>query len=280
MTLIWLNGPFGGGKTQTAYELSRRMPGSVVCDPEHPGFGLRRMLPPTLRGDFQDLSAWRAGVVEVLDLTLRAGIGPVIAPMTVIEPKYFEETVGRLRNLGHEVHHFSLLARRETVLKRLRERAFGRGLQTLAGKGPKRNGTNAAQNADGSTPSGDAPQNGAGSTRDGTPLDTPHNDARRDAPPSDAPRGDTPHGNARRDGDSPQQRRSRETWAVSMLDICLERLQDTQFATHVWTDTLSIPEVADHIATMSGLTLRPNTDPWPVAYVRRTLTKLKHIRFD
>jgi AAA domain-containing protein len=212
MTLIWLNGPFGGGKTQTAYELSRRLPGSVVCDPEHPGFGLRRMLPPALRGDFQDLSAWRAGVVEVLDLTLRAGVGPVIAPMTVIEPKYFEETIGRLRNLGHEVHHYSLLARRETVLKRLRERAFGRALQLVAGKGTKRDGA--------------------------------------------------------------------ETWAVSKLDICLERLRDKQFATHVWTDTLSIPEVADHIATTSGLTLRPNADPRPVAYVRRTLTKLKHIRFD
>jgi len=84
MTLIWLNGPFGGGKTQTAYELLRRLPNSVVCDPEHAGFGLRRMLPQTLRGDFQDLTAWREGVVEVLDLVLRKHDGPVIAPMTVI----------------------------------------------------------------------------------------------------------------------------------------------------------------------------------------------------
>jgi tRNA A37 N6-isopentenylltransferase MiaA len=32
--LLWLNGPFGGGKTQTAHELQRRLPGSIVCDPE------------------------------------------------------------------------------------------------------------------------------------------------------------------------------------------------------------------------------------------------------
>jgi hypothetical protein len=151
-------------------------------------------------------------VVEVLDLTLRAGVGPVIAPMTVIAPKYFKETVGRLRNLGHEVHHFSLLARRETVLKRLRERGFGRALQFVAGRSTKLGGG--------------------------------------------------------------------ETWAVSKLDICLERLQDKQFATHVWTDTLSIAEVASRIATTSGLTLRPNTDPRAIAYVRRTWTSLKHIRFD
>jgi len=40
--LVWINGQFGGGKTATAFELQRRLPGSVVCDPEHAGFGLRR----------------------------------------------------------------------------------------------------------------------------------------------------------------------------------------------------------------------------------------------
>ncbi|HEX6360409.1 AAA family ATPase [Actinophytocola sp.] len=211
MTLIWLNGPFGGGKTQTAHELSRRLPGSVVCDPEHAGFGLRRMLPPALRGDFQDLTSWRTAVVEVLHLALRQNRGPVIAPMTVIEPTYFEETVDRLRTMGHEVHHFSLLARRETVLKRLRERGFGHVLQLLAGK--------------------DAPLR-------------------------------------------------RDSWAVSKLDICLERLQDKQFAEHVWTDTLPVREVADHIAKTVGVTLRPNRDGPVGGYLRRSWTSVKHIRFD
>ncbi|OQQ17559.1 hypothetical protein B0675_10925 [Streptomyces sp. M41(2017)] len=132
--LLWINGPFGGGKTQTAHEIRRRLPGSVICDPEHPGFGLRRMLPPELRGDFQDLASWRQGVVEVLDLTLGRHDGVVIAPMTVTDPRYFAETVGRLRELGHDVRHFTLLAERETVLGRLRERGFGRLLRYVAGK--------------------------------------------------------------------------------------------------------------------------------------------------
>ncbi|MFD9496540.1 AAA family ATPase [Streptomyces sp. NPDC060005] len=132
--LLWINGPFGGGKTQTAHEIRRRLPGSVICDPEHPGFGLRRMLPPELRGDFQDLASWRQGVVEVLDLTLGRRDGVVIAPMTVTDPRYFAETVGRLRELGHDVRHFTLLAERETVLGRLRERGFGRLLRYVAGK--------------------------------------------------------------------------------------------------------------------------------------------------
>ncbi|MGW0945796.1 AAA family ATPase [Streptomyces sp. NPDC002623] len=132
--LLWINGPFGGGKTQTAHEIQRRLPGSVVCDPEHAGFGLRRMLPPDLRGDFQDLTSWRQGVVEVLDLALDRRDGVVIVPMTVTDPGYFGETVGRLRELGHDVHHFTLLAERETVLRRLRERGLGHLLGFMAGK--------------------------------------------------------------------------------------------------------------------------------------------------
>ncbi|MEW2251969.1 AAA family ATPase [Streptomyces sp. NPDC006975] len=132
--LLWINGPFGGGKTQTAHEIRRRLPGSVICDPEHAGFGLHRMLPPGLRGDFQDLAAWRQGVVEVLDLALTKHDGVVIAPMTVTDSGHFAETVGRLRELGHDVRHFTLLAERETVLKRLRERGFGRLLRFAAGK--------------------------------------------------------------------------------------------------------------------------------------------------
>ncbi|MER5732755.1 AAA family ATPase [Streptomyces sp. NPDC002138] len=127
--IIWLNGPFGGGKTQTAHELLRRLPGSVLCDPEHIGFGLHRTLPPALRGDFQDLPAWRRGVFEVLDLAATHHPGVVLVPMTVTDPRYFAETVGRLRERGHELRHFALLAERATVLRRLRERGLGRGLK-------------------------------------------------------------------------------------------------------------------------------------------------------
>ena len=127
-------------KTLSAYEIQRRLPGSVVCDPEHAGFGLRRMMPLELRGDFQDLTSWRQGVVEVLDLALTRRDGVVIVPMTVTDSDYFAQTVGRLRELGHDVRHFTLLAERETVPRRLRERGFGHLLQFVSGKnsGPGR----------------------------------------------------------------------------------------------------------------------------------------------
>lgn len=50
---VWLNGSFGVGKTQTAFALRRRLPGSFVCDPEQLGFGLHRMTLPELRGIFR-----------------------------------------------------------------------------------------------------------------------------------------------------------------------------------------------------------------------------------
>lgn len=200
--LLWLNGPFGGGKTQTAHELHRRLPGSVVCDPEHAGFGLHRMLPPALRGDFQDLPVWRRAVHEVLDMALTGHTtGPVIVPMTIVNSTYFAETVGRLRDDGHDVRHFALLARRETVLRRLRERGLGASLR-------------------------------------------------------------------------------RETFAVSKLDECLERLRAEDFGEHIWTDAITIPQIADKIATSTGLRLTPNTDGPLKGRLRRAWTGVKHIRFD
>jgi hypothetical protein len=120
--LIWINGPFGGGKTVTAFELRRRLPGSVVCDPEHVGFGLHRMLPPSLRGDFQDLPVWRIAVLDLLRRTLTAFDGPVIVPMTLADSGYFREIVGGLRDDGFDVHHFALLADLTTMARRLNRR--------------------------------------------------------------------------------------------------------------------------------------------------------------
>jgi hypothetical protein len=129
VVLVWINGPFGGGKTATAFELHRRMPGSFVCDPEHLGFGLHRMLPPSLRMDFQTVPAWRSGVYEILDTVSRNHEGAVIVPMTLIDPVYFNQIIGRLRDDGHDVRHFALLAGRSTVLHRLNRRGFGAGLK-------------------------------------------------------------------------------------------------------------------------------------------------------
>ncbi len=122
--LLWINGPFGGGKTHAADEIQRRLAGSVICDPEHLGYGLRRMTPPRLRGNFQDVRAWRQGTLEVLDLLLSRHEGHVIVPMTIIEPAYLAEILGPLREKGRQIRHFALLADRATILRRVRARSL------------------------------------------------------------------------------------------------------------------------------------------------------------
>ena len=122
--LLWINGPFGGGKTHAAAEIQRRLAGSVICDPEHLGYGLHRMTPPEQRGDFQDLRAWRQGTLEVLGLLLSRQGNDLIVPMTIIEPSYLEEILGPLREKGYQVRHFALLAERATILRRVRKRSL------------------------------------------------------------------------------------------------------------------------------------------------------------
>ncbi|MEU2198708.1 AAA family ATPase [Isoptericola sp. NPDC019482] len=125
--LIWVNGTFGVGKTHTVAELHRRLPGSLVVDPEQVGYGMQRLVPRDYRPDFQDFTSWRTGVVEVLDLVLAKHDGHVLAPMTVTSTRYFDETVGRLRELGHDVRHVALLAEPATVVQRLARRGLGAG---------------------------------------------------------------------------------------------------------------------------------------------------------
>ncbi|KQC34905.1 TmrB [Frankia sp. ACN1ag] len=120
--LIWLNGPNGIGKTQVAYELHRGLPGSFVCDPEHLGFALRRMLPAQSRGDFREMPLWRDGVAQTLRTVLDGCGGPVVVPMTLLDPALLAAFVDPLHAAGHEVRHVTLLADRAVLLRRIRSR--------------------------------------------------------------------------------------------------------------------------------------------------------------
>ncbi|WP_343260204.1 tunicamycin resistance protein [Paenibacillus hubeiensis] len=77
---------------------------------------------PMLKPDFQDHGVWRAMNVSMLQALSREFSGIIIVPMTMVHPPYFDEIIGSLRSRGIEVHHFALLASKETLLKRLRGR--------------------------------------------------------------------------------------------------------------------------------------------------------------
>lgn len=121
--IIWINGAFGAGKTQTAFELHRRIPDSFVYDPENAGYFIQKNIPKSIRkSDFQDFPEWREVNYHMLKLTAQAYSGVIIAPMTLVEPAYFEEIIGRLRSDGISVNHFALCASKEVILKRLKSR--------------------------------------------------------------------------------------------------------------------------------------------------------------
>jgi len=120
--LIWINGAFGAGKTQTAHELHRRLPDGHVADPELLGFALHKMLPPAQRSDFQDLPQWRAAVIATLHQIEATHDGPVIVPMSIVRDDYFDEIVGGLRARGMQVRHYALTATPQTLRRRLRQR--------------------------------------------------------------------------------------------------------------------------------------------------------------
>ncbi|MET4428679.1 AAA family ATPase [Mycolicibacterium sp. 624] len=131
--LLWINGAFGAGKTQTAFELQRRMPSAHVADPELIGFAIHRMLPSHARNDFQDRSQWRAAVAATLADAVAHHTGPVLAPMTLVEPRYFDEIMTGLSNADVDVRHFSLMASPETLRRRLSART-GYALARVTGR--------------------------------------------------------------------------------------------------------------------------------------------------
>ncbi|NBJ70985.1 MULTISPECIES: AAA family ATPase [Clostridia] len=121
--IIWINGAFGSGKTQTSYELHRRIPDSFVYDPENMGFFIDKNIPAEIhKQNFQDYCSWRELNYTLLKNMEREYNGIIMVPMSIVNPHYFEEIIGRLRNDKVIVKHFVLWASKETLLKRLRSR--------------------------------------------------------------------------------------------------------------------------------------------------------------
>lgn len=91
------------------------------------------MLPAAGRRDFQDRPQWRTAVVATLADAVAAHDGPVIVPMTLVNPDYFDEIMAGLSTEGVDVRHFSLIASPDTLRRRLRIRT-GYWLGRAAGR--------------------------------------------------------------------------------------------------------------------------------------------------
>jgi len=125
--ILWINGAFGSGKTTTAFELRRRIknPKSFIYDPENAGYFMWKNSANILKkGDFQDYELWREMNYKMLKLISENFDGIIVVPMTLVNPQYYKEIIGKLTDDGIEIRHFILYAGKETILKRLSKREF------------------------------------------------------------------------------------------------------------------------------------------------------------
>ncbi|MEG3628267.1 NUDIX hydrolase [Streptomyces poriticola] len=120
MTVVWINGAFGAGKTTAARELIELIPNSTLFDPESLAAALVQLLPPKYlaeAGDLQDLPIWRRMVTDTAAAMLAELGGTLVVPMTLLRQEYRDEIFGGLAARRIPVRHL-LLAPAETILRK------------------------------------------------------------------------------------------------------------------------------------------------------------------
>jgi AAA domain len=117
--IIWLNGPFGAGKTTLAHTLREREPDLLLFDPEEIGFIVKTMVPPAPSGDYQDLPLWRGMTVMALAEIRKHYSQDIIVPMTLVRPDYLDELLGGLMRRGEDVLHVFLTVEEGVLRERI-----------------------------------------------------------------------------------------------------------------------------------------------------------------
>lgn len=119
--IVWLNGTFGAGKTTTANELVRLVPGSRIFDAEQVGFMLSHVRDLPRLGDFQHWPPWRHLVVETAAQLLDYVGGVLVVTQSVLVERYWREIRSGLERAGVQVHHVVLHADHDTLVQRIEE---------------------------------------------------------------------------------------------------------------------------------------------------------------
>lgn len=118
--IVWLNGPFGVGKTTTARALLDLLPDSTLFDPDVVGDALRTLLPRKRLDEVRelaDLPAWRRLVVDAGAAVLDEVPGTLVVPLTLVRQDYRDEIFGGFAAQRIPVRHL-LLDADETILRR------------------------------------------------------------------------------------------------------------------------------------------------------------------
>ncbi len=127
--IIWINGPYGAGKSALAEKLHELDPHSHIFDAEEVGNAVRDNLPKELFNGyiFENYPLWFETCAALLrDISGRYG-GTVYVPMTLVYPDSFEKIAGPLREGGADVRHILLESSYEIVHDRILARGEEEG---------------------------------------------------------------------------------------------------------------------------------------------------------
>ncbi|WP_331761126.1 AAA family ATPase (plasmid) [Nocardia sp. NBC_01377] len=117
--IIWLNGPYGVGKSTSADALADFDATWHRFEPEKVGFLVLSQLQDFGYDDFQHLPAWRTLTPMVADVIAREASQHLVIAQTVLVRQYWHEIAEGFRILGHPVLHVLLEASPDTVRRRI-----------------------------------------------------------------------------------------------------------------------------------------------------------------
>jgi hypothetical protein len=117
--ILFINGPFGVGKTSVARLLVQKLPRAVLYDPEVIGAFLHKFSGPFRKEDFQDYAPWRILLVGGARLLRIASPRTLVVPMTVYRRDLFDRIVAGLRRADPDLSCFRLTVPREVLLDRI-----------------------------------------------------------------------------------------------------------------------------------------------------------------
>jgi hypothetical protein len=118
--ILFINGPFGVGKTSVARLLVHKMPRSMLYDPEMIGADLHRILGHFKKvEDFQDYALWRPLVLGGARVLRTTTARTLVIPMTVWRRDLFDPIIAGLRRIDEDLSCFRLTASRDVLIDRI-----------------------------------------------------------------------------------------------------------------------------------------------------------------
>ena len=118
--ILFINGPFGVGKTSASKLLDEKIPDAMIYDPEVIGAALKRVLGPFKRvEDYQDYDLWRTLVVGGARVLRKASARTLIIPMTVWRRDIFDQIVTGLGRVDGNLALIRLTASRDVLMDRI-----------------------------------------------------------------------------------------------------------------------------------------------------------------